>query len=1254
VEALPAAVTAAIGSAVLGEDLCGDLVAARAAVERLPDDAFARGVVDVLSGRPADALRRLAQGGATRTSTGADDLVAARRRVWWQYAKDLDQYVLPGGGTTYAVELMVRMAEAATPDGPAPFGAMDGSVPDPTAADGSADPEGARIALERLVAVEIAPSLRFARAWIHTDPPELRTDVVTHLLGAIDRLRDLAGAAGDLATQAASERLRAEVLWRGGRGDDAATVLAAARRDADARDDDASRAAVALLTGDLALAPVSHPFAGGGVLRDSGSATSQLSWADEELEGDLSRVDVAVVEAAYVEAAGWYERLGAVRGLAATAIRRAVLARLAGDGEAAHHHADQAVGLAADAGDLWLQRAAELELLATAIATGRPTATSPIPERIGDWGARGGSFAYAFGLGLALMRTGRQWLVRHGDPDRAAATHRLAGRLFAALGAPTQVSQCRADEAEVYSAVEDLPAAAEAYDDALAGHLQRHDDPLRGTDAWLRAGLVALARNGLAVRINDARTLRQSMGQLRALQTAAPTDPEGDPVGLARHLAAVADDTEVLVLLAESDRARDEGDDRAALEQATLAAELARRRGSDLALAAALHRLGRTAEAGDAFRSSQAAAVARQTEELAAHGDRLTPERRAEFEHAGVRFRLREAAAFATRLGDAAWALASFEELDQRAPGWASDDPRPWELLSDRGRAYALAGDRHRAAEQHAAAVAALRSSSERVSRDEQRVGLQADSTRVFGRAASNLLLSPPLGEHAAERSFALVESGRARSLTDLLATVHGSLGDLTAADGRGEALRRWAAASAGLSLWQQLVVSARGAGAEPEEAHPDAQGPQVEWLRSLVARSHEARHELAEATDALRAVDPAVATLLTPGDEPTVSAVSACLAPDRAFVSYLVVDDDLLVYAVTHAGLAVAERIPGVGPDLTRALRSFSSGCASGGEWTAAGRDAARHLLDPVADVLAGVDRLYLVPTGLGHAAPLHALPWQDGLLGDDVTIAVLPSAATLLHLPPGPGPLGGGAFVVGDPEHPVLTTGTGDTIPMDPLPIARLEAAAVAARLGTVGDEGASSSLLLGPAATTAAVRDSLASAGLAHLATHVHVDPRAPLSSAVLLAHGGLLRVADLVGMRLTADLVVLSACDSGRGPITGGDEVVSMIRAVLGAGARSAVGSLWPVRDLSTGLLMTRFAHELADGADPATGLQRAQRWYRALDDAGRREAAEALLGSAPPPSEDLDRGGLVTGGVDVHPAHPFHWAAFVYVGPHPSG
>ena len=106
----------------------------------------------------------------------------------------------------------------------------------------------------------------------------------------------------------------------------------------------------------------------------------------------------------------------------------------------------------------------------------------------------------------------------------------------------------------------------------------------------------------------------------------------------------------------------------------------------------------------------------------------------------------------------------------------------------------------------------------------------------------------------------------------------------------------------------------------------------------------------------------------------------------------------------------------------------------------------------------------------------------------------------------------------------------------------------------------------------------------------------------------------------GSTLTADLVVLSACQTGLGSgaladVPAGDDWVGLTRAFLHAGAAHVVATLWPVDDWATAALMERFYQGYAGGADPAGALAAAQR---------------ALL--AQPAT-----------------SHPFYWAGFVAVG-----
>ena len=100
-----------------------------------------------------------------------------------------------------------------------------------------------------------------------------------------------------------------------------------------------------------------------------------------------------------------------------------------------------------------------------------------------------------------------------------------------------------------------------------------------------------------------------------------------------------------------------------------------------------------------------------------------------------------------------------------------------------------------------------------------------------------------------------------------------------------------------------------------------------------------------------------------------------------------------------------------------------------------------------------------------------------------------------------------------------------------------------------------------------------------------------------------------------MRLDADLVTLSACDTGLGKVLGGEGLLGLTQAFRYAGARTVLASLWSVSDASTSELMRRFYGSLKQGQTKADALRSAQL--------------------------DLLR--------DPELSHPFRWAAFVLVG-----
>jgi CHAT domain-containing protein len=121
--------------------------------------------------------------------------------------------------------------------------------------------------------------------------------------------------------------------------------------------------------------------------------------------------------------------------------------------------------------------------------------------------------------------------------------------------------------------------------------------------------------------------------------------------------------------------------------------------------------------------------------------------------------------------------------------------------------------------------------------------------------------------------------------------------------------------------------------------------------------------------------------------------------------------------------------------------------------------------------------------------------------------------------------------------------------------------------------------------------------------HFATHALVNTRHPELSGIVLSlvspegngQEGFLRLPDIYNLRLGADLVVLSACQTALGRDVRGEGLIGLTRGFMYAGARAVVSSLWDVRDEQTSELMTRFYRGmLRDGLRPAAALRAAQR------------------------------------------------------------
>jgi CHAT domain-containing protein len=198
-----------------------------------------------------------------------------------------------------------------------------------------------------------------------------------------------------------------------------------------------------------------------------------------------------------------------------------------------------------------------------------------------------------------------------------------------------------------------------------------------------------------------------------------------------------------------------------------------------------------------------------------------------------------------------------------------------------------------------------------------------------------------------------------------------------------------------------------------------------------------------------------------------------------------------------------------------------------------------------------------------------------------------------------------------------------------------------------------------------------------GYLHFATHGVLDGQRPMRSALLLAqdklpdpltqvldgkeaYDGRLTAEQIMRRwngKLDAELVTLSACQSGLGKYSGGEGYVGFSQALFLAGARSLVVSLWEVDDTATSLLMTRFYENLMgvsaklpggpiDAKTKAEALAEAKQWLARLTTEQVQELAAGL-------PRNGTRGRIVKKGATTTAAtrfdHPFYWSGFILIG-----
>ncbi len=437
------------------------------------------------------------------------------------------------------------------------------------------------------------------------------------------------------------------------------------------------------------------------------------------------------------------------------------------------------------------------------------------------------------------------------------------------------------------------------------------------------------------------------------------------------------------------------------------------------------------------------------------------------------------------------------------------------------------------------------------------------------------------------------------------------------------------------------------------------------ETLRHLRSEIDEFRREEVRLLEEIARQYPDYAALTQPQPVTIESLQRDVLHPRELLVEYFLTPNRVAIFAISHDRFVAASFQAPVEATLLPVLMLRDS-ITHPEDWhPELEHDLYGRLLRPIEAQLAEKETVYVAPDGV-----LHYLPWEilslgekPGLLLDaSFSVSYVPSASVLESIRKRKKPrdrfddLRRPLLVFGDPIVPPagdrsIPLGSGEALLdllgekgpcsdllFSPLRYAEAEARALA---GLYGLDPAGPEVNLRERATEARLRAlDLKKYRYLHFATHgilCDEGEESWLQSSLLFSlsrtgvldrspdDDGVLQVEEIFGLSLDADLVTLSACQTGLGSDVAGEGLVGLARSFLYAGTPSVLVSLWSVDDQSTSLFMKHFYRSLERGLTKGAALRETKRWMR--DE-----------------SYDVDQYGNL-----IRHDHPFFWAPFILIG-----
>lgn len=573
-------------------------------------------------------------------------------------------------------------------------------------------------------------------------------------------------------------------------------------------------------------------------------------------------------------------------------------------------------------------------------------------------------------------------------------------------------------------------------------------------------------------------------------------------------------------------------------------------------------------------------------------------------------------------IGDVLLATRRYAEaLDRqgRARALASTLDRPdlaAAVYASIGITHSLQGRMAQAAEAYRSAIERVELLRERTEVAELQISFLQQYVLAYHGLAESLLT---LGSKQ-EEAFAVGERAKARTLAEIL-----SAGGATPMKGLSDAeheqewqLRRNAAEAAALL---DAALSA-----------PGVDAARVESLRAGLRRARTSFEEFRGRMYIAHRELQAQRAQVEPAGLVRLNQTLFASEPRLCLFSYLVGTEKVFLFVLTKGSGPDSPAVLSVytlkgqgGEDLTRErlsalLNTFRQRYSKeGGVYKPLGAELYRLLVAPAERELSGKSHLVVVPDGILNTLPFQILIDAEGKhMIEGRSISYAPSATSLVEMLR----LADARKWAAPGVAPVFALGRG-TFPDQAeyrerrLPWAVEQAEAIAALFRTKAVTEAE--------ATKGRALAGMGGARFAHLATHGEVNDASPMYSAVMLGKGdgddGRLYARDIADVNLKAEMVVLSACETGLGRQANGEGLLGLTWSLFVAGTPTSVVSQWSVSALSTKELMLKFYEPLARAAGGAAPAGKAE---------ALRHAQLTLLRSG-------------------QYSHAYHWGAFALMG-----